>query len=104
MKGSSFNREVLSHLKIKDIKKTPTKGQVLKDLDFIRLRDPLNFFDMRESDRHNIIQIIQRDVNFLMQEQFMDYSLLLAVKKVNQAFKREQTDLISSLRSTFKES
>lgn len=62
---------------------------MLKDLDFIRLRDPLNFFDMRESDMNNIIHILKRDVEFLMQERFMDYSLLLAVKKVIQEEQRE---------------
>lgn len=85
MKGSSVNREVLRHAKVKDIQKQPTGGRVLKDLDFLRLRDPLNFFDMRESDIKNIKQVLQRDVDFLMQKQFMDYSLLLAVKKVNKA-------------------
>ena len=50
MKGSSFNREVVRHLKVKDIEKQPTGGKVLKDLDFIRLLKPLNFFGMRESD------------------------------------------------------
>ena len=85
MKGSSFNREVVRHLKIKDIQKQPTGGLVLKDLDFIRLRDPLSFFVMQESEVFNIMQVLENDVNFLMQHKFMDYSLLLAVKKVKQA-------------------
>ena len=39
-----------------------------------------------ESDLDNILLLIQRDVvDFLMQQKFMDYSLLLVVKKVKQA-------------------
>ena len=76
---------VIAFIKIKDIQKQPTGGLVLKDLDFIRLRDPLNFFDMQESEVFNIMHVLENDVNFLMQHKFMDYSLLLAVKKVKQA-------------------
>lgn len=43
IKGSSINREVLKRKSNKEIFENPTKGKVLKDLDYLRLKELKNF-------------------------------------------------------------
>jgi hypothetical protein len=51
MKGSSINREVLKDLNLEELSKNPpTKGKVLKDLDYVRLNECKHFWNMRNSD------------------------------------------------------
>ena len=46
LKGSEVNRAVLKGLDKKTLKKNgPTKGKVLKDLDYIRLKGLHSFFN-----------------------------------------------------------
>ena len=83
LKGSQINREVLKDLTDKDIKKRgPTGGKVLKDLDYVRMEKIKQFYNMSAQDNTRINRELQKDVKFLMGQKFMDYSLLLAVKKV----------------------
>lgn len=69
-----------------------TGGQVLKDLDYIRLKEVKRFFKMSENDIEEIVQNICQDVEFLRSCRFMDYSLLLAVRKT----KSEEKEKIHS--------
>ena len=83
MKGSSINREVLKSKSVAELKKEgPTGSKVLKDLDFIRLKQLKNFMKLEPARIHQILNSIQLDLNFLKSARFMDYSLLLAVSKV----------------------
>ena len=83
MKGSSINRDVLKSKSVAELKKEgPTGSKVLKDLDFIRLKQLKNFMKLEPARIHQILNSIQLDLNFLKSARFMDYSLLLAVSKV----------------------
>lgn len=83
LKGSQINREVLKGVPNKDIiKRGPTGGQVLKDFDYVRLEEIKQFYNLSSSDNAKINGQLQKDVRFLMSQRFMDYSLLLAIKKV----------------------
>jgi hypothetical protein len=82
MKGSTINREVMKNVKNKDLLITAEKG-VLKDLDFIRLNEMNNFFNMGSKTLLLIHQQISIDVQYLQSQRFMDYSLLFSVRKVN---------------------
>lgn len=82
MKGSQINREVLKSIPtraMRDMKHTG--GQVLKDLDYIRLKEVKRYFKMKESDIEEIIQSLNLDVEFLRSCRFMDYSILFAIRK-----------------------
>jgi hypothetical protein len=46
MKGSSINREVLKRYSKQQLLENPTGGKVLKDLDFLRLKDMKKFMKM----------------------------------------------------------
>lgn len=54
----------------------------MKDLDYVRLNELKSFFNMTNGDSDRILRQIEIDVNFLMTQRFMDYSLLMAIKKV----------------------
>jgi hypothetical protein len=82
MKGSTINREVMKQVKNKDLLMQAEKG-VLKDLDFIRLNEMNNFFNMGSKTLLLIHQQISLDVQYLQSQRFMDYSLLFSVRKVN---------------------
>ena len=43
----------------------PTKGKVLKDLDFMRLKSPKNLIQLEDNDFRELVQIIKNDVRFL---------------------------------------
>ena len=47
MKGSSINREVLKRKSASELK-DPTGGKVLKDLDYVRLKELKNFFTLEK--------------------------------------------------------
>jgi hypothetical protein len=49
MKGNQINREVLSNLPIKDLNK-PIRDYVLKDLDFVKLKNLKNFINLNIED------------------------------------------------------
>lgn len=84
MKGSSINREVFKNLSNSELKKKcPTGGSVLKDLDYIRMKEMFKFFQMSEDDISRILKQIDKDVNFLINQRFMDYSILFTIKKVH---------------------
>ena len=51
MKGSQINREVLKKLNVKElIRNGPTGGKVLKDLDFLRLKNLKKFINLNNDD------------------------------------------------------
>jgi 1-phosphatidylinositol-4-phosphate 5-kinase len=81
MKGSSIKREVLKGVENRDLK--PTHGKVLKDLDYLRLKEVKSFMKMDECVAKMIVNQLDRDVKFLNNERYMDYSLLLGIKRVN---------------------
>lgn len=55
LKGSQINREVLKEVSNKDIiKNGPTGGQVLKDLDYVRLEEIKQFYNLSSSDNARI--------------------------------------------------
>jgi len=67
MKGSQINREVLKDLTNVELKKEPpTGGKVLKDLDYLRLKEIFRFLKLSHSTMAFIIRNIEVDVNFLM--------------------------------------
>ena len=49
MKGSQINRKVLSSLPIKDWN-NPIRDKVLKDLDFVKLKNLKNFINLNIED------------------------------------------------------
>ena len=85
MKGSTVNREVLKKVSLNDLKYgPPTGGQVLKDLDYIRLNDVKHFMNIDASERKELCNILSIDVKFLQNMRNMDYSLLMGVKRRKQ--------------------
>ena len=82
MKGSTIKREVLKQVNNQDFLKAAERG-VLKDLDFIRLNEMKNFFNMDNKTLQLIHHQISLDVQYLQSQRFMDYSLLFSVRKVN---------------------
>jgi hypothetical protein len=91
MKGSQINREVLKSIQTKDMRDMKaTGGQVLKDLDYIRLKEVKRFFKMNEYDIEEIITSLSNDVEFLRSCRFMDYSILLAIRKTNSTCKEQK--------------
>jgi len=84
MKGSQVNREVLKRKTLRDLRvDRPTGGQVLKDLDFLRLKELKKFINFHNDDWSTIISNISHDVAYLQSQRFMDYSLLMAIRKVS---------------------
>ena len=55
---------------------------MLKDLDYVRLKEQKRFFNMEKALEVRILKHLQADVGYLQSQGFMDYSLLLSVRKV----------------------
>lgn len=92
MKGSQINREVLKSQTVKDLLRNgPTGGKVLKDLDFLRLKNLRKFINLNNEDWLKINEFIKSDVGYLEQERFMDYSILMAIRKVSSDKELDQT-------------
>lgn len=82
IKGSSINREVLKD-KLLNNTVLPTYGKVLKDLDYYRIKEIKEFMRVEISKIHSILRTLKIDVEYLKSQRFMDYSLLLAIRKKN---------------------
>jgi hypothetical protein len=83
IKGSEFSREVLKKTPSSVLEKQPsTGGEVLKDLDYIRLKAMRNFIDFSSEDWEKITQMISHDTIMLRNLGVMDYSLLLSIRRV----------------------
>lgn len=90
MKGSQINREVLKSKTISELRTDkPTGGEVLKDLDFLRLKEIKKFINFSNDDWNKIVSNISRDIQFLRSQRFMDYSLLMAIRKIEDADQAE---------------
>jgi len=73
----------LKSLSVKDLLRNgPTGGKVLKDLDFLRLKNLKKFINLNNQDWLKINEFIKSDVEYLKQERFMDYSILMAIRKI----------------------
>ena len=84
MKGSQINREVLKGWSTTHLKHMKhTGGRILKDLDYIRLKEAKRFFKLDYGSTKAILKDMSNDVDFLTSSRFMDYSLLLAVRRVD---------------------
>jgi len=97
MKGSQINREVLKSKTARDLRTDrPTGGKVLKDLDFLRLKELKKFINFHNDDWSTIISNISHDVAYLQSQRFMDYSLLMAIRKVSDGGEEVRTAADSS--------
>lgn len=68
-----------------ELKNQPDTGsKVLKDLDYIRLKEIKKFLKLTPNVLSHITQKLTVDVSFLKSLGFMDYSLLFAIKKVDE--------------------
>jgi len=66
MKGSQINREVLKHIPTPDLKKkSHTGGEVLKDLDYVRLKECKRFMKLSAVMMSKLAKNIAVDVRFL---------------------------------------
>lgn len=66
MKGSSVNREVLHKKSLSDLRRDePTGGKVLKDLDFLRLKELKKFVNFSNQDWNTIVTNLSKDVKFM---------------------------------------
>lgn len=106
MKGSSINREVLKKKTNAELK-APTGGKVLKDLDFLRLREMKDFMKLDQEVVDQITSQLAKDIGFLRDERYMDYSLLLGIRKIegssqnDNQFKQMDLDLEEGLEDEF---
>merc|ERR1712127_203836 len=83
LKGSSVNREVLHKKSMMDLRSDePTGGKVLKDLDFLRLKDLKKFVNFDNEDWQKITTNLAKDCKFMQDMGFIDYSLLLSIRKI----------------------
>lgn len=83
LKGSSVNREVLHKKSMMDLRRDePTGGKVLKDLDFLRLKDLKKFVNFDNEDWQKITTNLAKDSKFMQDMGFIDYSLLLSIRKI----------------------
>jgi hypothetical protein len=75
LKGSTVKREV-------KLSKNTLRTKTLKDVDFLKLRkrEPISLIDI---DRTFLIRQLQKDTEFLRSVNIMDYSLLLAVERID---------------------
>jgi len=81
MKGSQINRSVIKWRELTDIQSMSyTKNKVMKDIDFTYLKRPKKIIQLEDHEMCTLVQNIQNDVQFLMRNGFMDYSLLLCVR------------------------
>ena len=56
----------------------------LKDVDFIRfVDDDVLSMNISEKDITQIVNTLNRDIKFLLENKLMDYSLLLGIEKIN---------------------
>lgn len=82
IKGSEFSREVLKGTSSNELARNPrTAGQVLKDLDFKRIKAMRNFIDLSQEDWEKITHLLAEDTQLLRNLCYMDYSLLLSIRK-----------------------
>ena len=66
MKGSQINREVLKSKTSRDLlNDAPTGGKVLKDLDFLRLKELKKFINFSNKDWHTIVTNLSNDIQLL---------------------------------------
>ena len=73
-------------------------GQTLLDVDFINLSK--NFADLflikiENEDRKEILKIIEREANFLKENNLMDYSILIGIEQI----KKKKLNIQGSVRS-----
>lgn len=75
LKGSTVNRET-------KIKKNSSRLKTLKDVNFMQIcrTEPLNLIEI---DQAFVLKQLQKDSEFLKSQGIMDYSLLLAIEKVD---------------------
>ncbi|CAD8160899.1 unnamed protein product [Paramecium octaurelia] len=82
LKGSLVNRKQnVKHSQVVDLTSSfaqylPQEG-VLKDQNFIKSTDI--FIQLKQQDRDNLFNILKDDIDFLLKNNIMDYSLLIAV-------------------------
>lgn len=62
----------------------PTGGKVLKDLDFLRLKDLKKFVNFDNEDWSKITHNMAKDTKFMQDMGFIDYSLLLSIRKIEE--------------------
>lgn len=91
LKGSAVNRQVLPHANQnnRELLKYYRKKLVLKDQDFRFLMkfSKSDLVNIKLEDKHSIISQIKHDILFLESNNLMDYSLLLAIERIDQANK-----------------
>jgi len=75
LKGSTFKRETM-------VGKF-SKSETLKDTDFLKLKFHIN---LPEENLNELLEILDLDVQFLRENQLMDYSILLGVELANETF------------------
>ena len=59
--------------------KSPTSN-ILKDIDFLENKD---FVELDSNDRIQFMDILIKDISFLMNQNLMDYSLLLIISELD---------------------
>lgn len=75
LKGSTFKRETMVG--------KYSKSETLKDTDFLKLKFHVN---LSEENLNELLEILDLDVQFLRENQLMDYSILLGVELANETF------------------
>ena len=73
-------------------------GQTLLDIDFINLSK--NFADLflikiENEDRKEILKIVEREANFLKENNLMDYSILIGIEQI----KKKKLNIQGSVQS-----
>ena len=73
LKGSLVDRKTKGNI---------TSSTTLKDVNFLHASssDPTSFVDLNDGIKKKLLQVIRKDVDFLSEQGFMDYSLLLGVE------------------------
>lgn len=54
----------------------------MKDIDFKYLKQPKKLIQMNDDEKSHVVENIHNDVKFLMNNGFMDYSLLLTIRQL----------------------
>lgn len=97
LKGSKQNREELKGKTLMDLRRDePTGGKVLKDLDFLRLKEVKKFISFNNDDWKQITKIISDDVKFMQDMGFIDYSLLLAIREIKSEDENEVVNMLEN--------
>ena len=65
----------------------------MKDLDFLRLKEVKKFINFHNDDWSTIITNLTRDIDYLQSQRFMDYSLLMAIRRISDGGEEAQEDL-----------